>query len=96
MSVSSAALVMASRELTTEYRNRSQVLCARYAALSCIALVGQGEDPSRATELLGSAVTEIRTYTASPSPGRCVLHCDASCGEANRSAELDLASDLCD
>ncbi len=88
--VLSAALLARAGAVAREVRARQDALCARYAALSGLAINAVVTDPSAAAALVANEVFSLTTALVRRGPSWCVLRATARCGQATRTLERTL------
>jgi hypothetical protein len=71
----------AAHQAAVEHRVRSEVACARFAALAGITL---GPTADGRPELVGSEIGQLSVSAAADASGRCVVSASAACGQAMR------------
>jgi len=86
----SAALIDRAGAAALEVRARQDALCARYGALSGIALDAPVADPAATAALVSQAVSSVATALVRRGPSWCVLRATARCGQASRTLERTL------
>jgi len=92
VAAATAALSEAAHELAAEVNVRRQVLCARYAALSGLAI---GPAPADTATIVDPAVTSLTVSAVLKAPGWCVIRSIGVCGEARRTVERTVGQDTC-
>lgn len=83
----SASLLERASALAREVRARQDVLCARYGALSGLALDAPTADPAAAAALVSEKLSSLSTALVRRGPSWCVLRATARCGQATRTLE---------
>jgi len=80
----SSALIASTGELALEYRAHREVVCARYAALSGLALAEASTARARPRYRFGEGnnAAEAVVTLSTPGPGRCMLASEGRCGSA--------------
>ncbi|HEY2776043.1 MAG TPA: hypothetical protein VGK20_18525 [Candidatus Binatia bacterium] len=91
----SASLLHRAGSLATELGARRRVLCARYGAISGLALGAVTADPAAAAALVGPDLTSLAITKVRLSATWCVLRATATCAGASRSADRTLAATDC-
>ena len=92
VAAATAALAEAALELAREVSARREVLCARYAALSGLA-IGPTAADSAAT--VDSVVTSLTVVAVLKAPGWCVVRSIGVCGKARRTIERTVGPENC-
>ena len=87
-----AALADAAYELAAEVSVRRQVLCARYASLSGLALGPVAGDGAGTVD---SGITSLSVAAVLKAPGWCVVRSIGVCGEARRTIERTVGPENC-
>ncbi len=87
ISAGAAAAAGAAGGLATELRARTDVLCARFAARSALA-VGPGRlPPETLAALIDPRITDLTIVAVSYGPDWCAYRATARCGSAIRTLE---------
>ncbi|MBI5503231.1 MAG: hypothetical protein HY899_00405 [Deltaproteobacteria bacterium] len=86
----SASLLDRAGAAAREVRARQDALCARYGALSGLALDAATTDSSAAAALVAGEVDSLTTALVRRGPSWCVLRATACCGQATRTLERTL------
>ncbi len=92
LAATGVAATSRARGLMLELRARHEVMCARYAALSGLALGETGFDERAAAALVSPEVDALRVQRLRRGPAWCVLRSEADCGQAHRIAERTLTA----